>query len=700
MSQDPVTRIKRSILPIHSHVSSWTKLIDDDKIQIPQVQSDNKMKTKNERDLVIEVASSTRLLSKKSFDEIGLGRYDRLSREDADLEDRDTVLPQHRESLGESCSSRCSTYLRARRQLTFCQVVIAALGVLLLLLVATVVMSEQSSATEQSLISSSTSHLIHASKTRLAAQVQHYTWTIDEIQSAHINRTVFGCNGRMPGPSIEADLGDTVYVQVKNNVKFAITLHWHGLSLQHDNDQDGVAAVTQYGILPGETFEYHFHIDRAGTFWWHAHGGTARLEGLYGAIVVHPTGVENVLSSEVLNSLSDVTVFVGDWYENSTDSYIEEYLSSDNLDLIEPKPTALLVNGQPSETGTLQQTFTVPRHLETSRYWKLRFINVGAIAEVRVQAPRRAGSMTILEADSNPIKAINVASMNVAVGQRYSILIDTDDYEAGEPVTIDMSLDTSTHSLHHHHHHHTSGEQLRVKHALLEGLHHLDAHGSDMRAQDASSMSFFDASTHNLSSIHLHDGMLHPSTGLPDKNVTNRAQPALVVLELGAMRSNNFTRSTINNISYVAANHPILQQFLTQSKSFIDSGLNQKYSPDILTLSVKQGDELLILFNNTAGGNHPMHIHGHQMQLLATDTFFFDPLDPTNRPSRPFDPAAGKSLLNATPETGGVGIERDTVNVGRWALVKIQGLGRGVWALHCHSTWHEISGMVMILEVT
>ena len=89
----------------------------------------------------------------------------------------------------------------------------------------------------------------------------------------------------MPGPTIEADVGDTLVVELTNALPEPTSIHWHGLRVPAD--MDGTQLVQQ-PIQPGETFEYRFVLPDAGTFWYHPHmNETVQLEkGLYGPLVV------------------------------------------------------------------------------------------------------------------------------------------------------------------------------------------------------------------------------------------------------------------------------------------------------------------------------------------------------------------------------------------------------------------------------
>ena len=95
----------------------------------------------------------------------------------------------------------------------------------------------------------------------------------------------FAYNGQVPGPLIEANLGDAIEVRLTNSLPQATTIHWHGIRVPAA--MDGTEAV-QPPVEPGQTFEYRFVVPDAGTFWYHSHTNeTEQLErGLYGALVV------------------------------------------------------------------------------------------------------------------------------------------------------------------------------------------------------------------------------------------------------------------------------------------------------------------------------------------------------------------------------------------------------------------------------
>ena len=108
-----------------------------------------------------------------------------------------------------------------------------------------------------------------------------FQWNITEGKTIK----AWGFNEQLPGPTLKANIGDTMVIRIKNNLAEPTIVHWHGLRIPAS--MDGTGAV-QNPIQPGETFEYRFELPDAGTFWYHSHANeTVQVErGMYGALIV------------------------------------------------------------------------------------------------------------------------------------------------------------------------------------------------------------------------------------------------------------------------------------------------------------------------------------------------------------------------------------------------------------------------------
>lgn len=97
---------------------------------------------------------------------------------------------------------------------------------------------------------------------------------------------VWGYNGQYPGPLIEAEVGDTIRVNLTNNLAEGTTIHWHGIAVP--NEEDGVPGITQPIVEPGQTWTYEFKAELAATTMYHTHANTVRqmARGLLGPLVI------------------------------------------------------------------------------------------------------------------------------------------------------------------------------------------------------------------------------------------------------------------------------------------------------------------------------------------------------------------------------------------------------------------------------
>jgi hypothetical protein len=114
----------------------------------------------------------------------------------------------------------------------------------------------------------------------------------------------------MPGPTLEAEVGDTVVVHFRNadrRLRQAVTMHPHGLRYNPEYDGSYLGVHTRAGgfVAPGDEFTYTWEAtpDSVGVWPYHDHGPNHTvntMRGLFGAIVVRPRGVQKPDVEQVL----------------------------------------------------------------------------------------------------------------------------------------------------------------------------------------------------------------------------------------------------------------------------------------------------------------------------------------------------------------------------------------------------------------
>lgn len=96
----------------------------------------------------------------------------------------------------------------------------------------------------------------------------------------------YGYNNQFPGPVLEMYQGERVRIVFKNELPEATTLHSHGLELPVY--MDGIPAVTQNLVKPGETFIYEYDVHQEGSYFLHPHVAMQEAIGMVVPFIIHP----------------------------------------------------------------------------------------------------------------------------------------------------------------------------------------------------------------------------------------------------------------------------------------------------------------------------------------------------------------------------------------------------------------------------
>ncbi|KAK9153571.1 hypothetical protein Sjap_001051 [Stephania japonica] len=119
---------------------------------------------------------------------------------------------------------------------------------------------------------------------------RHYEFNVMLKNTSRLCATkpIVTVNKQFPGPTLYAREGDRVLVKVVNQVKYNLSIHWHGIRQLRTGWADGPAYITQCPIQPGQSYVYNFTLTgQRGTLWWHAHILWLRAT-VHGAIVILP----------------------------------------------------------------------------------------------------------------------------------------------------------------------------------------------------------------------------------------------------------------------------------------------------------------------------------------------------------------------------------------------------------------------------
>jgi FtsP/CotA-like multicopper oxidase with cupredoxin domain len=128
----------------------------------------------------------------------------------------------------------------------------------------------------------------------------------------------------------------------------------------------------------------------------------------------------------------------------------------------------------------------------------------------------------------------------------------------------------------------------------------------------------------------------------------------------------------------LTAKNPLLEKPVDRSLVCVLGGSMANYEwtinglayPNDKSLDVKEGERVEILIRNDTAMSHPMHLHGHDVQVIEID---------------------GKKLNGAM---------RDTLIIPPKSATKVifDANNPGIWAFHCHILYHQEAGMFTVLK--
>lgn len=255
-------------------------------------------------------------------------------------------------------------------------------------------------------------------------------------------------NGMLSGPTLRWKEGDTVTINVTNNLNEDTSIHWHGIILPPA--MDGVPGFSNFnGIKPGETFTYKFPILQSGTYWYHSHSGFQEQEGVFGAIIIEPKIKDPYeYDREYVISLSDwsdekpSSVYrklklsasyynfkqrtVGDFFDEVKEKgffeafserkmWNEMKMTDRDISDVSGYTYTYLMNGENPATG-FKALF------KNGEKIRLRFINSAAMTFFDVRIPGL--KMTVVAADGNNIQPVTVDEFRIGVAETYDVIVE------------------------------------------------------------------------------------------------------------------------------------------------------------------------------------------------------------------------------------------------------------------------------------
>ncbi|KAK5110306.1 hypothetical protein LTR62_006159 [Meristemomyces frigidus] len=520
---------------------------------------------------------------------------------------------------------------------------------------------------------------------------REYTWTVrDQMHNPDgVYRPMILVNNQFPGPMIEVNSGDTIVVHVDNQAINATSIHWHGIYQNGTPHMDGTVGITQCPIAPGGKFTYEFTVTgQSGTYWWHGHQGVQSSDGMHGPLIIHGRKEKEM---QQISYATDRVIMLSDHYHDLSSALLWQYLKPD-MENAEPVPESALINGRNvrncadypdrecdnSTANVGQAVFDLKRH-ESHR---LRIINVGAFAEFQFQIDEH--ELAVTEVDGTDVVPVNYHRLNINPAQRYSVIINTTVSTADSfwlrarmitqcftdaPETMQADVYGIVR--------YSKTDQLPTSKDWEETL------ASECRDMDTTELKpvdvipapseanafFYFRSNFEIGDYRLSRGKFDTSSWRPSAHspTLHRAIDGL------AAGNTSFTASS---------DRPAAPAFIN------DLAFSK---PTELVLQTTGIQTLDILVSNFDDGNHPLHLHGYKYFVLAQGHGYPPMKSALDGMTRENIQPLYDSLDLRNP------LRRDTASVEAfgWILLRLVADNPGVWAFHCHVSWHAEAGLLM-----
>ncbi|HCB1584617.1 multicopper oxidase CueO [Citrobacter freundii] len=237
--------------------------------------------------------------------------------------------------------------------------------------------------------------------------------------------TTWGYNGNLLGPAVKLNKGQSVNVDIHNQLAEETTLHWHGLEIPGEVDGG------PQGIIPaGGKRSVTFTPDqRAATCWFHPHqhGKTGHqvAMGLAGLVLIEDEEIRKLMLPKQWG-IDDVPVIIQD-KQFSADGQVDY-----QLDIMTAAVgwfgDTLLINGA-----------IYPQHAAPRGWLRLRLLNGCNARSLNIAASDNRPLYVIASDGGLLAEPVKVTELPMLMGERFEVLVDVSDGKAFDLVTLPVS---------------------------------------------------------------------------------------------------------------------------------------------------------------------------------------------------------------------------------------------------------------------
>jgi FtsP/CotA-like multicopper oxidase with cupredoxin domain len=406
---------------------------------------------------------------------------------------------------------------------------------------------------------------------------------------------------------ISTDVGKRFRVRVENQIDEPSLIHWHGLAPPWQ--QDGVPGVSGPPIPAGGSADYDFPLGYGGTFYMHSHEGLQEQSLMVAPLIIH--------DERDRPGLQEVVVMLGDFSFTPPEQIF--------ADLRKRSAMPQMAGASPrkaSMTGMAPNGGGATRDLNDVKYDAF-LANYRTLADPEVVKVEPGGEMLL-----RIINASSMTNFHIELGQLQGTLIAVD----GFPIVPQI------------------GRRFPIADAQR-----LDIRLSLPQAPAAYPILALVEGERRQTGIVLAAGRADIAR-VPE--MSERPSPPLMLDFERRLRAAEPLKprkpDRIHTLNLTG-----------EMMGYIWSINNIVWNKDVPPLPIAAGERVELVMINRTGMSHPMHLHGHQFQVIEID---------------------GKRFSGAV---------RDTVLVppARRVVVVFDANNPGLWAFHCHLLYHLDAGM-------
>jgi FtsP/CotA-like multicopper oxidase with cupredoxin domain len=448
--------------------------------------------------------------------------------------------------------------------------------------------------------------------------------------------SVYGIRQPNGGVGLTTEVGKPFRVRVENGIEEPSLIHWHGLTPPWR--EDGVPGISGPPIPPGGSADYDFPLRFGGTFWMHSHEGLQEQLLMAAPLIIHD---ERDRADQ-----QEVVVMLADFSFTPPQQIFENLKKSGSMAGMAAMADAGAALSQ-KMGGAGMKMGAAPAPKMAMGGMKMGGSAAAApgpdLNDVKYDAflanDRTLADPEIIKVEPGGrvlLRIINSSAMSayhIGLGALEGELIAVDGFaiepiRGGKfPAAVAQRLD------------------IRLELPPGPGAYPILAQLEGERRQT---------------------GIVLVAGGAPVARIPDAAEAPSAPLNLDLERGLRAKKPLAER----KADRVHTLNLTGEMTGYVWSINNVPWNKDVAPLSVAEGERVELVFVNQTPMPHPMHLHGHEFQVVEIDGERF--------------PGAVRDTILVTPK--------------RRVVVAFDASNPGWWAIHCHLLYHLDAGMFTTIK--